>query len=388
MKAVANYWWVIASVLLFVLGSADGGQPPTRVDVERQMGLRSEGDLVRGQMDTVGFVVTAEQAGDVLDTALEAENDALKADRRRLGLEKEEGVPAVICPHDDHLYAAGVYVHATELIRAPRVILIGVFHKARYWDLEDQLVFDRFEAWHGPWGPVPVDPLREELIAAMAPEEIVINNTMHCREHSLEAILPFLQHTDPKVQIIPILVPYMNWETMATLADNLSGALAASLERHGWRLGRDVAIVISTDLIHYGPDFEHAPFGTDSAAYDQAAGRDERLIREHLEGPLQPKKLQGLLSRLVDEDHVRSYRIPWCGRFSVPFGLELLRRTAERLDLGVPEGTLLRYGSSLSEPELPVSAASREAGLGLTAPSNFHHWVGYGAVAYGINDRP
>ena len=59
-----------------------------------------------------------------------------------------------------------------------------------------------------------------------------------------------------------------------------------------------------------------------------------------------------------------------------------MRKVAVATEGAVPEGTLLRYGTSLSEPELPVSAQAREGGLGYTAPSNFHHWVGYAAVGY------
>ncbi len=377
-------WIVLAVMLIGVGGFSRADEPPTRAEIEKLMGLRSEGDLVRGQMDTVGFVVTADQAGDVLEKTLGAELDSLAGDRNRLGLKPDEGVAAVICPHDDHLYAGRVYVHATELIRAPRVILIGVFHKARYWNLENRLVFDRFEAWHGPWGPVEIDGLRDELLAGLPEDDVVVDDAMHCREHSLEAIVPFLQHDNPEVRIVPILIPYMGWERMAELADDLSTALDTALERHGWRLGRDVAVVISTDLVHYGPDFDHAPFGTDAVAYARATARDKKLIADHLEGPVKAEKLRSLLYRLVDEDDVRSYRIPWCGRFSVPFGMEFLRRTAERRGLAVPKGTFLRYGTSLSDPELPVGAATREAGLGLTAPSNLHHWVGYGAVAFTI----
>ena len=380
---------IIALAALFLataVGSAGAGQPPTRAEVEQQMGLRSEGDVVRGQVDAVGFVVSAEQAEEVLGRALEAEREGLAADRARLHLAPDEGVPAVVCPHDDHLYAARVYVHATELIRAPRVIMIGVFHKARLWSLSDRLVFDSFEAWHAPWGPVRIDPLREELLARMPADEVVVDNAMHCREHSLEAIVPFLQHADRRVQIVPILVPYMGWERMSELADHLSAALAKVLRRHRWKLGRDVAVVISTDLVHYGPDFDHDPFGTDAPAYEQAVARDRKLIRDHLEGPLDGNRLRSLLYQLVDERDVHDYLIPWCGRFSVPFGLELVRRTAERTRMPVPVGTLLRYGTSLSEAELPVSAATRTAGLGYTAPSNLHHWVAYGAVAFTSKD--
>ncbi|NOZ77579.1 MAG: AmmeMemoRadiSam system protein B [Acidobacteria bacterium] len=381
----------LAFVLMFtgalIGASVVSAQGPTRAQVEKIMGLRSEGDLVRGQMDAVGFVVTADQAEDVLTHAIKAESAALVRDRARLHLAPGEGVPAVVCPHDDHLYAARVYVHATQLIRAPRVIMIGVFHKARLWNLSDRLVFDRFEAWHGPWGPVRVDPLRHELLAGMPAEDVVVSDTMHCREHSLEAIVPFLEYGNRNVRIVPILVPYMGWNRMAQLADHLSSVLAKTMKKHHWQFGKDVAIVISTDLVHYGPDFDYAPFGTDLTAYEQAVAQDHRLIRDHLEGPLSAHRLHTLLDQLVDPADPHVYTIPWCGRFSVPFGLEMFRQTARKLHLADPTGTLLRYGTSLSEPELPVSKQTREEGLGYTAPSNFHHWVGYGAIAYVIPSK-
>lgn len=352
--------------------AGSGGSPPGRDEVERLMGRRSEGDLVRGQLDTVGFVVTREQAEDVLAAARRAEAASL--------VKEPDGLLAAVCPHDDHLYAARVYVHVTEHISAPRVLLLGVFHKARLWDLHDRLVFDRFAAWHGPWGPVPVDGLRKELLAALPPGDVVVDNAMHCREHSLEAIVPFLQAHRRDVSIVPVLVPYMNWDRMEALAGDLAGALAAIMRRHGWELGRDVAVVISSDAVHYGEDFEHAPFGVDGAAYRRAVARENELISGHIEGPLEAARLHGLLDRLVDPADVERYRIPWCGRFSVPFGLETVRRTAAALGMAAPEAHLLRYGTSLSEAELPVSEATRRAGLGYTAPSNFHHWVGYAAI--------
>ncbi len=378
----------IAAVLIFagvmVGASIASAGPPTRAQVEKIMGLRSEGDLVRGQMDAVGFVVTADQAEDVLTHAIEAESNALANDRARLHLTPGEGVAAVVCPHDDHLYAARVYVHATQLIRAPRVIMIGVFHKARLWNLSDRLVFDRFEAWHGPWGPVRVDPLRQELLARMPARDVIVSDTMQCREHSLEAIVPFLEYGNRNVRIVPILVPYMGWNRLAQLADHFSSALAVIMKHHHWIFGKDVAVVISTDLVHYGPDFQYAPFGTDMKAYAQATAQDHHLIHDDLEGPLSASRLHTLLDTLVDPANPHVYKIPWCGRFSVPFGLEMFRETTEKLGVPDPSGTLLRYGTSLSEPELPVSEQTRKEGLGYTAPSNFSHWVGYGAIAYVI----
>lgn len=353
-------------------------QPPTRAEVEAMMGLRSAGDLVRGQLDALGFVVTADQAEDMISTAIAAEQEAMShAPGELIG---------GICPHDDHLYSARVTVHLTEQIRAPTVILIGVFHKARLWQLEDKLVFDSFQAWHGPWGPVTVAPLREELLAALDPESYVVSNTMHCREHSLESIVPFLQYRNRGVQIVPILVPYMSWERIDELSDRLATALGSRLDARGWRLGRDLAIVISNDSVHYGDDFDHTPFGTDAAGYQRAVERDLGLAGRYLTGEIRAESLQELLYTLVDRDDVRAYQIPWCGRFAVPFSLELMRKVSQQQGLPVPAGELLRYGTTLSEPELPVSTATRKAGLGYTAPSNLHHWVGFVSVGYSVGE--
>jgi MEMO1 family protein len=360
--------------------------PPSRADIESEMGLRSEGDVVRGQRDTIGFVVTADQAEDVVATAVGLEQEAILQRDEALGLSPEHGFVGGVCPHDDHLYAARAYVHLTERITAPRVVLIGVFHAARLWDLDDVIVFDGFEDWHGPWKPVAVDSMREQVIDGLAEGSYVVDNAMHCREHSLEAIIPFLQHRNPEVTILPILVPYASWERLSGLADEFSTVLARVMEENGWRLGRDLAVVVSSDAVHYGPDFDHAPFGTDAAGYQMAVDRDEGLAQEYLAGPLEADKLSGFEYTLVDPDNVHSYTIPWCGRFSIPFGLELLRDLAAKTGLQTPEGHFLRYATSLSEPQLPVKQATLDAGLGTTAPSNLSHWVGYAAVGFTVGD--
>ena len=376
------------ALLLLVITPQTGGsedQGPTRAEVEAMMGLASEGDRVRGQMDTVGFVVERASAEDVVSTAVDLEHESLAAQDRRLGMAADDGFIGGICPHDDHLYASRVYVHLTERIAAPRVLLIGVFHRAKSWGLQDRIVFDDFDAWHGPWGEIEVDPMRDELINALPASSYVVENAMHCREHSLEAVLPFLQRGHPNRTIVPILVPHMGWDRMEELSDELAGALGTVMQTKGWRLGTDVAVVVSSDAVHYGPDFDHAVFGTDAKAHEQATARDRSLILDHLVGKLDPSEVQEIFSTLVDPDTLE-YRLPWCGRFSVPFGLELLRKVSLSTTGKIPYGTLLRYGTSLSEPELPVSSATRSSGLGYTAPSYFHHWVGYAAVGYYLPD--
>lgn len=371
-------------ILIGSTGPSAAVNPPTREEIELTMGHRSEGDVVRGQKDTIGFVLTASQAEDVVTTAAALEREVILERDAELGLSPEHGYVGGICPHDDHLYAARAYVHLTERISAPRIILVGVFHAARLWDLEDVLVFDRFQSWHGPWKPVAVDGLREKMIGRLEESSYVVDNSMHSREHSLEAVIPFLQNHNRDVTIVPILVPYASWNRLSELADELSTVLSGIMKDEGWELGQDVAIVVSSDAVHYGPDFDHAPFGIDATGYQQAIDRDEALARNHLEGPIDPERLSSFEYTLVDRDDVRSYKLPWCGRFSVPFGVDLLGKVARKTGRGTPEGHFLRYATSISEPQLPVSQETLNAGLGTTAPSNLHHWVGYATVGFTV----
>jgi hypothetical protein len=82
----------------------------------------------------------------------------------------------------------------------------------------------------------------------------------------------------------------------------------------------------------------------------------------------------------VSPDDPNVYRLTWCGRFSIPFGLLLLGETASALGLPAPTGTPISYSTSVGQPELPL----REAGLGETAPANLYHFVGFPAAAYAI----
>jgi MEMO1 family protein len=91
-----------------------------------------------------------------------------------------------------------------------------------------------------------------------------------------------------------------------------------------------------------------------------------------------PQKVRALYETFVDPADPDTYRLSWCGRFSIPFGMLLLRRTSEALGLPPPVGTPVAYATSVGAPELRV----RAVGLGETAPANLYHFVGYPAVAW------
>jgi AmmeMemoRadiSam system protein B len=300
-----------------------------------------------------------------------------------LGAPPAPGVAAVICPHDDYLYAGRVYRRIVPLVTAHTVVVIGVFHRWRRFDARDLLVFDSYRAWRAPDGEIPVSSLRDDLVARLPASAFVRDAAMHDAEHSVEALAYWLRHVNTQLEIVPVLVATSSFPRLQELARQLGAALASAMRERGWRLGRDVAIAISADAVHYGPDFQHVPFGAGGVdAYVAATARDRALLCGPLAGPLGgeagEQKLREFFETCVDPAEPATYRLPWCGRFSIPFGLLLLRETAALMGKGQPVGHPVAYATSVGWPELPV----RDVGLGQTAPASLYHFVGYPAVAY------
>jgi AmmeMemoRadiSam system protein B len=361
-----------ALILAQAMAYPSGDRAPTLEETRATMGLAST-DALRGQRDAVGYASTPEQMKTVWELSAQGPAPDL------LGPPPGPGVLAALSPHDDYIYAGRVYHTVLPLVTAKTVVVIGVFHAYRKYRVRDRIVFDRYPAWRTPDGPVPVSDLREELLAAMPPDDVLVDDAAHDAEHSIEADLFWLRHENPDVTIVPILAPATRFARIEAIANRLGDALAASMKKRGWKLGRDVAIVISADAVHYGPDFEQVPFGDGGIeAYTKAVARDRALLVGPLAGPVTVDKVRQAFADFVDPEHPDTYRMSWCGRFSIPFGMLLLKRTAEDLGLSAPRGMPLCYATSISAPELRVE----DVGLGATAPSNLYHFVGYPGEAW------
>jgi MEMO1 family protein len=369
------------AVVFFLAGLPGRGQAslvpppaarPSLAEVRQGMGIPST-DEVRGQQDAIGFAARADQMARVWEWA------ARPPLPEALGPKPAPGVLGAICPHDDYLYAGRVYRQVLPLVTARTVVLVGVFHKYRRFGTKDALVFDPYRAWRSPDGEIRVSGLREDLLAHLPASDVIQDAAMQDSEHSVEAIAYWLKHQDPGVEILPILVPSASFPRFQELASHLGKALAASLQKRGWALGRDLAIVISSDGVHYGTDFAYAPYGEGGAdAYMKAVARDRDLLTGPLAGPISPAKAEAFFDAVVDPQHPDTYRMPWCGRFSIPFGLLLLGETARDLGLSAPEGSAIAFGTSIGFPELPV----KSLGMGATAPANLYHFVSYPGVAF------
>ena len=61
--------------------------------------------------------------------------------------------------------------------------------------------------------------------------------------------------------------------------------------------------------------------------------RRDFLLTGTIAGPLSVEKVRALYGTFVDPAEPDAYRLSWCGRFSIPFGMLLVLQTAKALGL-------------------------------------------------------
>lgn len=337
---------------------------------------------VRQMVDPVGFATTAKQMDEVV-ARMRKEAAASHCEDAVANVDQPAWRVAV-CPHDDYTYVGYYYMSLLRHIKAKTIFLFGVAHKARLLNLENDLIFDQYDAWAMPYGPVKVSSLRHEVIAELPKGVYQVHEEMQRIEHSIEAIIPFLQYYNREIEIVPIVVPYMSYARMEQVASALSKAIAKVTRSHNMQWGSDFAVVISTDAVHYGdedwgPGKQYCQFGVDEKGYEQAVNHEHKIINNCLAGPLTAAKMKAFTEYTVSEEDFREYKWTWCGRYSVPCGLLTSFLLQEALKAPPLMGKLVSYGTSIDGREhIPV----QDIGLGTTAIATLRHWVGYASVGY------
>jgi AmmeMemoRadiSam system protein B len=326
---------------------------------------------VRQQKDTIGFAQYAWQMDSVM--ARISSDDKVSTSKT---------YKTVICPHDDYAYAAGLYNKTLAGIKAKTIILIGVAHYARDFHLKNKIIFGSYEQWKSPYDGIKLSPFRNELIQKLKKESYVVHDSIIQKEHSLEAITPFLQKNNKDVEILPILIPTMTFENMEIFSEELSEALSKIMANNGLSFGNDIAIVISNDAIHYGDEgwngFNFAPFGSDDKGNEKAKQKDLTIIKNCLEDELYTSKIKLFNQYTVNQEDYHRYSWVWCGRYSIPFGLLFANKLNGKLNNSNLNGSLIDWRSSLHNQHIEVI----DIGMGHTAPANSKHWVAFTGISY------
>ncbi len=340
-------------------------------------------EKLRGLADTVGFAHKKEQMDSVMSRIEKEFGTKIASIHKEKKITKERSWRVAISPHDDYTYASYMYPLVLKNIHAKTVILFGVAHRAKELHLEDHLIFDSFTHWRGCYGNVKPSALREKIIGKLPKDIYQVNDTMQNMEHSVEAIVPFLQYYNKDVEIVSILVPYMSYERMEMLAKPLAGAIAAVMTEKKLQWGKDVAIAISTDAVHYGDEGwkgkNFAFFGADTAGYGKAVEYEHKIISDCFEGPVTTAKAKLFTEYTVHKNDYKEYKWTWCGRYSVPVGLLTAFYLANDLKARPLNGIPLGYSNSLDHPHVKVDDLE---GMGVTAPAGIRHWVGYAGIGF------
>jgi AmmeMemoRadiSam system protein B len=292
-----------------------------------------------------------------------------------------EGLVAAISPHDDYLYAGRVYYPLFRILRSKEVVIFGVTHgtvRKEISGLDSVLILDEFKSWPGLTKPIAVSDLREYLKQRLDKTLYVTNNKAHQIEHSIEALLPFLQYFNPEVRITPIMVAPMPFDRMEEISTKLASVVADYMKAKHLAAGKDIFFLISSDGNHYGQDFNNRPFGEGEKAWEAARELDQRLIRSYLTGGLDSGKIEGLTHELWGKTYLDYRNTYWCGKYSVPFGLLAVEKIIGRTAGKKISGMLFRYSDTYSEGVLPL----RKKGMGTTAPFSLRHWVSFCSIGY------
>jgi len=326
---------------------------------------------IRHLEDTIGFPQYKWQMDSIL-SRIAAEDKIITSEISK----------AVICPHDDYAYAAGLYKKTLSSIKANTIVLIEVAHRARNFDLKDKIVFGSFKEWKTAYGTIKISPLRDRLLSLIPDSTYIIQNEMMQLEHSLEAITPFLQQNNKSVQIIPMLVPYNSFENMNSFSEVIAQALANLMRENNLNYGEDLAVVISSDAIHYGNEgwgnSNLAPFGVDSVGTSKAYLKDLDIIKNFLTEEISKEGISEFNKVTVKEENYMEYNWTWCGRYSIPFGVLMANKLNLILHNKPLYGELVDYRSSIHNKHIKVD----DLGMGTTAPAKNTHWVGYAGIKY------
>lgn len=288
---------------------------------------------------------------------------------------------AAISPHDDYKYAGRLYYESLRGINANTVILIGVAHRARNFGLQDKIIFGNHTHWESPYGDLKVSDLKDKIIGNLENETYVVHDSMQNLEHSLEAIVPFLHKKNPDLEIIPILVPYINYETIDAISTKLSEAVKSVIAEYKLNYGEDIAIVISNDAVHYGNEewsADLAPYGVDDEGTEKARQMDIEIINNCLIDEISSDKVKNFTEYTVQQEDYKEYKWVWCGRYSVPFGLDFANKLSVLVNGNPLTGVFMHYQSSIDHDLIEVE----DLGMGTTAIATQKHWVAYASIKY------
>ncbi|USG99666.1 MEMO1 family protein [Thermococcus argininiproducens] len=207
-------------------------------------------------------------------------NMMLKEFFKDLGeLGKRRKITAGVAPHAGYVFsgftASRTYKAIYEDGLPETFVVIGPNHTG----LGSPVAIYPEGEWVTPMGEIKVDG---DFAKAIAKHSGIadLDEFAHKYEHSIEVQIPFIQYISQKaeeeVKIVPI--------TLGLQDDEVAEDLGKAIFEASQELGRDIVIIASTDMMHYGYAYGYVPF---RARGEDLLGRirewDFRVIQKILE---------------------------------------------------------------------------------------------------------
>lgn len=216
----------------------------------------------------------------------------------------KEDVIGLVCPHAGYEYSGEVAGTAMSRVRlTDTVIILGPNHTG----LGPSCSIMTSGTWETPLGCVDVD---SDLAAKLLGNSSYLMEDIqaHLREHSIEVLLPFLQHFNKDIKIVPIVLS----QTSANAYKEIGAEIADVLVD----LEKDVIILASSDMTHYEPQ-------------EQVKDKDDYAIQAILK-----LDVDTLLERLTEQN------ITMCGVASVAVLMAVAK------SMGAQSAELVSYKTS------------------------------------------
>ena len=179
--------------------------------------------------------------------------------------QEEREVHAIVVPHAGHVWSgatAAVAYKALPKRKYGRIFILCPNHRVPVRGA----VSVSSDAFETPLGNVMVD---RAFVDEWAQKGIIdIDDGAHRMEHAIEIQLPFLQYYfgEDLAPMVPIIVGHLTTAEARELGTQLKKALR-----------NDDLVIISSDFLHYGENYDYVPFG--EPVLENIRKYDERTIQ-------------------------------------------------------------------------------------------------------------
>lgn len=163
----------------------------------------------------------------------------------------KDDVVALILPHAGYQYSGRAAASGLCAVRGQyrRIVVIGPSHRV---SMEEILSVPRVTHYETPLGQTPLDV---EFINRLLKHSVFQNvPTTHQYEHSVQIELPLLQCCQKDFKLVPIVAGRCSPDTIAKV-----GSILKSM------IDPNTLVVVSSDFVHYGPNYHYVPFKEDVA---------------------------------------------------------------------------------------------------------------------------